>query len=494
MSCSVLIILAIVLPAAAGCLMFMIKPLKENDSARKIYVCISLAISMVISLCAVYLSQGGITLWKVTDRISIYLTVDNLSKLFATLMCIMFTLVGIYATDYMMHENNKARFFAFYLIVFGILNGIYMSGNLITMYLFYELMTLSSLPLVLHTLTQEAISAGYKYLYYSIAGAFLSLISIFFIYEYSSGSNFVPGGFVNASEVGDKMGLLLVFTMLAIIGFGCKAGLFPLHDWLPTAHPVAPAPASAVLSGIITKSGVIAIIRIVYYSIGADVIRGTWVQYAWMILSLVTVFLGSMMAYLEKVLKKRLAYSSVSQVSYVLFGLSLLNPIGMMGALMHIIFHSIIKDDLFMVAGVIIHNTGATSVDRIKGIGKRMPVTIWAFTFASLALIGIPPFTGFVSKWYLATGAINANVGALSYIGPVVLLISALLTAGYLLPVTIDGFFPGKDFDISGQTKCEPDKASLIPIIILAALALLLGVFPGILEQGIGTIISELHL
>ncbi|MBR5732574.1 MAG: proton-conducting membrane transporter, partial [Lachnospiraceae bacterium] len=268
----------------------------------------------------------------------------------------------------------------------------------------------------------------------------------------------------------------------------------PLHDWLPTAHPVAPAPASAVLSGVITKSGVIAIIRVVFYSVGADFIRGTWVQYTWIILTLVTVFLGSMMAYLEKGLKKRLAYSSVSQVSYVLFGLSTLHPLGFLGALLHVIFHSIIKDDLFLVAGAIIHQTGITVVDGLKAIGKRMPITIWGFTFASLALVGIPPFTGFVSKWFLCSGALDANIGAAGYIGPVVLLVSALLTAGYLLPITIDGFFPGHDFDTTGLEKCEPKPIMLVPIIILSLLALVFGMFPGFIENGIMNIISEIGL
>lgn len=490
---SIFILLSACVPVILGCLMFLIKPLKE-DGKRNIYVVVSLAVSLIITLATVFTCKGTVTLWSITEKISLEMHVDNLSKVFACLMSFMFVCVGIYAIGYMKEEKDKTRFFAFYLMVFGVLNGIYMSSNLLTMYLFYELMTLLSLPLVLHELTKEAISAGLKYLFYSIAGAFLSLIAIFLIYQYSDGCSFTGGGILNPALTAGHENLLLAFVFLAIIGFGCKAGLFPLHDWLPTAHPVAPAPASAVLSGVITKSGVIAIIRVIFYSVGADFIRGTWVQYSWMILALVTVFLGSMMAYLEKVLKKRLAYSSVSQVSYVLFGLSTLHPVGFLGALLHVIFHSVIKDDLFLTAGAIIHQTGCVSVDQLKGIGKKMPVTIWSFTFASLALIGIPPFTGFVSKWFLCSGSLAAGTGALSYIGPAVLLISALLTAGYLLPVTIDGFFPGKDFDSTGITKCEPCKVMLVPIIILAVLALVLGIFPGFLENGIGAVISEIGL
>lgn len=491
--CGLFLLVPVLLPVAAGLLLFVFKGL-NNDRARKIYVITSLVVCAAVSLPAAYCCTGSVTLWSITDKISLVLCADNLTKLFTTLMSLMFTCVGIYALGYMEHEENKNRFFSFYLMTFGVLNGIYMSSNLLTMYLFYELMTLLSLPMVLHELTKEAISAGFKYLYYSIAGAFLSLVSIFMIYQYSDSYSFVGGGSLNPEKLAGHENLLLVFVLLAIIGFGCKAGLFPMHDWLPTAHPVAPAPASAVLSGVITKSGVIAIIRVVFYSVGADFIRGTWVQYTWIILTLITVFLGSMMAYIEKVLKKRLAYSSVSQVSYVLFGLATLHPLGILGALLHVVFHSIIKDDLFLVAGAIIEQTGETLVTGLKGIGKRMPITIWSFTFASLALIGIPPFTGFVSKWFLCSGALEGGLGAAGYIGPVILLVSALLTAGYLLPVTIDGFFPGKDFDATGVVNAEPKAIMLVPIVILALAALVFGIIPGPIENLIYTIIAEIGL
>lgn len=484
-------LLPVLVPVAFGVLLFAVNPLSEY---RRLKVCVGIAllVSSVVTLLEAFSFKDTIILWRITDSVSLSLGTDKLGTYFAVLMCFMFTTVGFYAMDYMKHENDTTRFFAFYLCVFGVLNGIYLSTNLITMYLFYEMMTLLSLPLVLHSLSKEAIAAGYKYLYYSIAGAFLSLISIFFVYQYASSYEFVPGGYMDAEKLAGDNGMLLAFVFLAIIGFGCKAGLFPLQDWLPTAHPVAPAPASAVLSGVITKSGVIAIIRLVYYSIGIENLKGTWVQYAWIVLSLLTVFLGSMMAYGEKVIKKRLAYSTVSQVSYVLFGLSLMNEAGFLGAMLHIVFHSVIKDDLFLVSGAIIHNAKITTVDKLKGIGKKMPVSIWCFTFSSIALIGIPPASGFVSKWFLGTGALASDIGAFRYLGPAILLISALLTAGYLLPVTVDGFFPGKDYE--PESKCEVGLLSLIPIIVLAVLAVILGIFPSVLEGYIGTVISELGL
>ena len=165
-----------------------------------------------------------------------------------------------------------------------------------------------------------------------------------------------------------------------ILGFGAKAGLFPLHAWLPTAHPVAPAPASAVLSGVITKAGVIAIIRVIYYQFGAAFLRGTWMQTALLCTALVTIFMGSSMAYREKILKKRLAFSTVSQVSYILFGLFLMNTTAMTGSLLHVLCHSVVKDGLFLGAGAIIYKTGKTDVRELTGIGKEMPVVLWCLT------------------------------------------------------------------------------------------------------------------
>ncbi len=228
---------------------------------------------------------------------------------------------------------------------------------------------------------------------------------------------------------------------------------------------------------------VLAVIRVVYFIVGPDRLWGTWVQNGWILLALMTVFMGSMLAYKEPVLKKRLAYSTVSQVSYVMFGLSLLTPLGFVGALSHVVFHSVIKHTLFLAAGVIIVTTGWTRVEQMRGLGRVMPLTLGCYTIASLALIGIPPASGFVSKWYLASGALSSGTGIWSWVGPVVLLVSALLTAGYLLPLTIQGYFPGHDFKgeeiekrkLAGK---EPSLWMLGPVGILAAAALLFGCFP----------------
>ena len=314
------------------------------------------------------------------------------------------------------------------------------------------------------------------------------LFGIYFLNKYALTLNFTAGGVLDMQAVSGNEGILLIAAFAMIVGFGVKAGMFPLHAWLPTAHPVAPAPASAVMSGIIVKMGVLGILRVVYYLFGAEFIRGTWVQHAWLVLSLLTVFMGSMLAYREKVMKKRLAYSTVSQASYILFGMALLVPEGLTGALLHVVFHAVIKSALFLCAGAVIYKTGKTSVDELKGIGKEMPITIWCYTFASAALIGIPPASGFISKWHLAIGALDSGIAVFAWLGPVVLLVSALLTAGYLLPITVNGFLPGAEFDYEKLEKKEPVKLMVIPIMILAALSILAGLFPSSLTNFISTI------
>ena len=277
---------------------------------------------------------------------------------------------------------------------------------------------------------------------------------------------------------------------------------FPLHAWLPVAHPVAPAPASAILSGFIAKCGVLAVVRMVFYVVGAGWIRGTWVQYTWMTLALMTVFMGSMLAYREKVLKKRLAYSTVSQISYIMFGLSLLNGFGVAGGLLHVVYHACVKVVLFLFAGVVIHQTGKTKVADLDGLGKKMPVTYVCFTLVSITLVGIPPTSAFMSKFYLCIGALYTGNPVIYYTGIAVLLVSALLTAGYLLSITVKGFYYGEKPDLvegkemKEQTKrtgsLEPGACMLVPMILLTILAVGLGIFTRPLLEFIVPLATEL--
>ena len=516
-----LLLIPIGLPIAAGIALLLssfMEHLKESGTIGKkpaaksegnepsglrllhIFVMTILSVSSAAALILAWTGERSVTLFTLLDSIPIFFRIDHLSRLFITVVSVIWLVCCIYSFVYMRHEGEEKRYFGFYMLLYVLLVGLDFSGNLVTMYLFYELMTIVSFPLVLHNGTREAIMAALKYLFYSMCGAYAGLFGIYILYHYGGSLTFTAGGTLGSAASGQE-GILLAAVFVMLIGFGAKAGMLPLHAWLPAAHPVAPSPASAVLSGIIVKAGVLAVIRVVYYVVGPDFIRGTWVQYVWMVLTLITVFMGSLLAYREKVFKKRLAYSTVSQVSYILFGLSLLTQTGFTGALLHLTGHAVMKSGLFLTAGVFLYKFGYTRVDQLKGLGKKMPATMWCYTIFSLGLIGIPPTVGFVSKWYLAEGSLGLggmfgampmlsndwiwpyqDIGIFSWLGPVVLLISAFLTAGYLLPVTMRGFFPGEETEELDLKHDEPSPCMLFPLVLLAALTLILGIVPGPFE------------
>ena len=460
-------IFSIILPIIFGVVGY-----KVPWNKQKFFLVFVFAVNLLlVSACS--MQQGLWQALQLSEHLSITFMFDGIGKFFAMLVAIMWGLVGCYSYEYMAHEENRERFYFFYLASLGTLNGICYAGNYVTLYCFFELMTLLSMPMVLHSEQQEAINAAKKYLLYSVFGASLGLAGYFFLTYYGTSTTFTAGGVLDMAKVAGNETLVLAVALMTIIGFGAKAGMMPLHAWLPTAHPVAPSCASAVLSGVITKAGVLAIIRVVYFQFGVDFIAGTWVQTVWIILSLLTVLTGSMLAYKEKLLKKRLAYSTVSQVSYIMFGLACCNEVAFIGAMLHVVAHSLIKNVLFMSAGAIIVHGNCTKVDELKGIGKTMPKTMIAFTIASLGLVGIPPFMGFVSKWCLAQGALQSLAAPWSFIGPVVLLASALLTAGYLFTITIDAFF--KDGNHQGK---DAGAWMIVPMIVCCVLVFVGGLFP----------------
>lgn len=476
MNFNIWLILAVFLPIACGVLILFFPGLKKRNLLLGVSF-LSLAVSM---LCVLAVAAGGeaeLHLLQFGGSLEVYFHVDPLGRVFAAVITVVWLMAGIFSCEYMKHEKEEKRYFGFYVLVYGVLMALCFSGNLVTYYMFYEMMTLTTLPLIMHNKSREAIMAGLKYLFYSLCGAYLVLFGIYFLNRYAGTLDFTAGG-SGLEAAGGHSALMLAVVFLMILGFGVKAGMFPMHAWLPTAHPVAPAPASAVLSGLVVKMGVLGIVRVIFYVVGPEVIRGTWVQTAWLTLTLITVFMGSMLAYREKVMKKRLAYSTVSQISYILFGLALLNPEAMTGSLLHVVFHACIKSCLFLSAGAVIYKTGRTRVDELTGIGKEMPVTAWCYTFASLALVGIPPASGFISKWYLAEGALESGIGFYSWFGPVVLLLSAMLTAGYLLPISIKAFFPGNEYDYGRLEKKEPCLLMTVPMVLFTAAAVLFGMFP----------------
>ena len=483
-------------------------PSKPGNGGRRCPWLVILALALNVPLVLAAALNPGLRLIviRLTDRLPILFISDGMGAFFCVLTAFVYLLAGTFSLEYMKHEENAGRFYMFFLFSLGMLNGIGLAGNLMTLYLFFEALTLLSLPLVIHAMTKEAIAATFKYLFYSMAGTSLALVGFFFVYNYGHTLEFGPGSALDMASLVGHENAMLTAILLAVIGFGAKAGMFPLHSWLPAAHPVAPAPASAILSGIITKAGAFAVIRFVFYLVGPDFLRGTWAQSAWMALALISIVMGSMLAYRETMFKTRLAYSSISQVSYVLFGLSMLSADGMLGAMLHMAGHSLVKSALFLSAGAVAYRTQKTAVSELRGIGRQMPLTLGCFTLAAITLVGIPPTSGFISKWFLATGSL-AGTGFFSWLGPVILLLSALLTAGYLLPISISGFFPGSEANQDREANlghemplnrnAEPEKKeanALItaPLVVLVVLAVLIGIYPGILISFISKTIGAI--
>ncbi|MDE5966061.1 MAG: proton-conducting membrane transporter [Lachnospiraceae bacterium] len=493
-----LILLPILIPVCMGLLLVFGKGF-HTSRAYGFYGALGGALTLAAVIAVCMQGEPSLTLFTLSGNLDIYFHTDGTARLFAVLGCVLWILIAFYSVAYF-HEPEPSfdsqrrlkRYYVFYLVSLGVIMALCQAGNVITMYMFFEMMTLTTFPFVFHNQTKEAVRGALKYLFFSICGAMTALAGIFFLYQYCDGLKFTPGGIVDAALVQGHEQVVLAAAMLCIIGFGAKAGMFPLHAWLPVAHPVAPAPASALLSGFIAKCGVLTIFRMVFYVVGAKRLIGSWVQYVWMILALATVFMGSMLAYREKILKKRLAYSTVSQISYILFGLSLMNGYGLLGGCLHVVFHSIVKTVLFLFSGVIIHQTGETSVAGLDGLGRRMPVTYVCFTLVSITLVGIPPTSAFMSKLYLCMGAAQSSQPWIVYTGITVLLVSALLTAGYLLSITVKGFYDSTEKKHDSSGSLEPGWYMLAPMVILTVLALGLGLYTQPLMEFLMSFITKL--
>ncbi len=420
---------------------------------------------------------------KMNDLLDIYFKIDKLGILFSLLTSTLWVFTTFYSFSYMEHEGKEKQFFIYFMITLGVTTGIAFSGNLFTLYLFYEFLTLATFPLVIHSGSKEALRVGKKYLVYSLSGATLALLGIIVVYSLSSNLDFIGYGvFQNMASYNKD--LLLIVYMAMFIGFGVKAALVPLHSWLPAAM-VAPTPVSSLLHAVaVVKSGIFALIRISYYIFGSNILSEIHGNYYISFLVILTILMGSLLALHQKNLKKRLAYSTVSQLGYILLGIVLLNQNSLTGGLLHLINHAFIKITLFFCAGAIYYTTGKKDIDEIKGLGKKMPITMWCFAISAISLIGIPPTNGFVSKWFLALGGLKENKA----IFVIILLLSALLTAGYLLPIIIRAFFQGEP---RKPHEKEAPMLMLVPIVALTGIVVMLGLFPNIILDFIESIVID---
>lgn len=471
-----MIILVILLPLIAGILVPLL-PFKKRSHWEIFLECAVILNSILVWYLLLHHTDSTFVLAHFTGDLSINFRVDGMSMVFAGLVSALWPFATLYAFEYMTKEENEKIFFLFYTMTYGVTLGIAFAANLLTMYFFYELLTLVTVPLVMHTLTREAILASRKYLYYSLGGAAFAFLGLIMIIVYGTTNNFILGGVLDPAKIGDKTNILLLIYVIAFMGFGVKAAVCPFNSWLPQAG-VAPTPVTALLHAVaVVKSGAFAIIRLTYYSFGTDFLKGTWAQTTVMIIVMFTIVYGCSRAVKETHLKRRLAYSTISNLSYILFGVVIMTPLGLVGALSHLIIHAIMKISSFFCAGAIIHQTERNYVHELDGMGYKMPCIFGIFTVSAFALMGVPGLAGFISKWNLATAAVESG-NVVAYFGIACLLISALLTAIYMLTIVVRAFFPGKDFDYSTlQDVKDPNWKMLVPLFVFTFFIILFGVY-----------------
>ncbi len=413
------------------------------------------------------------TLFMLTDTVGLTFRVDPAGLIFACLSSLLWIPINFYSIGYMRcnNEAEQTGYFAAFAICIGACMGIAMAANLLTFFVFYELLTIFSYPLVLHERDAAALSASRKYLAYTLVSGQLFLAGVVGIYCISGTMDFKAGGFLTLA-MAPKWVLQLLFLVMILAG-SVKAAVMPLHGWLPAAM-VAPTPVSALLHAVaVVKTGVFCVLRVIGFVFGPSLLAeiGTADVLAWF--AALSILLSSFIALRQDDLKRRLAFSTIGQLSYIVLGGALLTPLAFKGAYLHLVAHAIMKITLFMCAGCIIVRTHLHKISEMDGIGRRMPVTMGCFALVSLAMAGVPFFVGFISKWNLAMGALQA--GKPMYV--VVLVASALLAIGYLMPVVRMAFFkpePIEDPRHYGAISYN----MLIPICFTTFLAVLLGCNP----------------
>ncbi|WP_413895320.1 complex I subunit 5 family protein [Rhodoferax sp.] len=415
------------------------------------------------------------TRYELLPGIDFVLRADPLAMLFISLSAVLWLLTTLYAIGYLEGSPQRSRFFGFFSLCITAATGIALAGNLFTFFLFYELLTLATYPLVVHRGTDTALHAGKVYLAYTLAGGAVLLVGIAWLYSLVGPVEFARGGVLSQLPSGQHGALRAIFVLL-IAGLGVKAALVPLHGWLPVAM-AAPAPVSALLHAVaVVKAGAFGIVRVVYEVYGIEFAASLGLLVPLAITACVTIVYGSLRALVQDDLKKRLAFSTVSQVSYIVLGTAVFGPIGTVGGLAHLVHQGIMKITLFFCAGNLAETLGIHRVSEMDGVGRRMPWTLAAFTVAAFGMIGVPPMAGFISKWTLGLGALDAHMPWV--LG--VLVVSSLLNAAYLLPILYAAWFKPQAGAWPAEMprgRLETDWRLLGPPLVTALLTVGAGLF-----------------
>lgn len=444
---------------------------------RNIMLMVSTAVPLGLSLYLHTIIARGVVVvskFDILPPLGLTFRVDTLGQYMSLLFVFFGFIIVLYSIGYMKGDPLPHRFFGFFLFVFAGSLGVVLAGDLFTFFLFFEFMSIMFFVLVVHDATSEAVAAGVKYLFMTItAGVALFLAVVTVYWEAGSLALDTPG-------LIDDLSVLGVLAFLGfVIAFGTKTAMFPLHFWMPDAYSSAPLPAATLSSAIMLKTGAYGFIRVFYNVFGVDFLELVQWDLIIVLIAAFTILFGSSIAIAQDDIIKRLAYSGIAQLGYIILGVAILAPNALTGAAFHIMAHAFMKGCMFLAMGAVIKNTGNRSISKMKGVGHQLPVSMLAFTVAAITSVGIPPFNVFLTKWHLSLGALDIN--QLWII--IVLLISSLLNAAYYIPIAYHAFLgheegshdePAQHGDGGhhghnhGQKIIEPGPVMLIPILILA--------------------------
>jgi multicomponent Na+:H+ antiporter subunit D len=422
------------------------------------------------------------SLFNLLPGIEIGFKVDAFGLLFAMGASILWIATSFYSIGYMRstNENSQTRYYTCFAVSLSMTIGVAFSANLFTMFLFYEGLTLITYPLVAHKETPEAKKGARKYVIYLLGAAKAFIVAgIILTYNLAGTLEFSKSGIFPTLVQSAHPNLLYLIFTLFLFGFA-KCAIMPFHSWLPAAM-VAPTPVSALLHAVaVVKTGVFTVLRVVLFIFGADLMREIGVDVFAITFSSLTIIIASLMALSRDNLKARLAFSTISQLSYIILGAVLLTPSAMIGGIIHITNHAFSKITLFFCAGSIYVSAHKTEVSQLNGIGKKMPWTMAAFTIATLSMIGVPPASGFITKWYLVIGSLERHSIAVL----AVLLASSFLNAAYFVPIVYKAFFKTEDSETTQEVKSHENAVikeipfMVVPLTLTAIVSMVLGLYP----------------
>jgi multicomponent Na+:H+ antiporter subunit D len=442
---------------------------KPNIRDSWTFIAGTIKLLIVLSMLPAVLSgkQIVLTLFEIAPGADIAFRIDALGMLFAIVASSLYIITSMYSIGYMrkLNEHGQTRFVSFFALAISATIGAAFSANLLTLYLFYEVLSLATYPLVTHHQDAKSRVSGRKYLTF-ILGTSIGLVlpAMLYCYHVTGTLEFATAGGIFTGQLSKPAATVLL--LMFVFGFA-KAGIMPFHSWLPAAM-VAPTPVSALLHAVaVVKVGVFSIIRVITGIFGVDFLLSFNLGSLVAAIASVTIIISSCIALTQDEFKRRLAYSTIGQLSYIILGVALLSPKGMTGGMLHIAMHAFGKITLFFVAGAIFVATGKKYISQMVGIGKRMPITMGAFFIGSLSIIGLPPTGGFISKWYLVLGTLEADNMIMLF----VLLSSSLLNAAYFMPIFYKAFFCTKEESMFDDKVEEPPLMCVLPLVITAIIS-----------------------